>query len=40
MHNAMWQVYNAGNLLSCLFLIVYLRIALSLSRLKYGFDSR
>ncbi len=40
MHNAIWQAYNAGVLLSLLFLTAYLRIASTLSRLKYGFDSR
>ncbi len=40
MHNAIWQVYNAGILLSCFCLVTYLYLASSLSRLKYGFDSR
>ena len=40
MNNAICQENNAGDLVSALFLVVYLGKQKALSRLKYGFDSR
>jgi hypothetical protein len=40
MHNAICQIYNADNQRTYLLLVTYLCIASTLSRLKYGFDSR